>query len=263
MSKLTLVQGMRTVELKPPYYPYQVTWRTGAYIQRTANGRILPFDPGVLYDNWIFDGNFRCTPAQAKTLGEMFAQGENINAFPEGFSMFGPIHGSSFHEVRCLVCEHGQIQENPYRQYTVRLVLEMVSILQTTAPLAQKLEGAFQVGSIQGLQMPTSAENINRAVRVVSRPGRNPSTIGTSNPSTDSTLSIEAREGNMGELMGYLESRRHDTISLVSQNGYFLFGAEIGNGTITARRTGTELIYSLVEHDHWRLDLPLNFEGIA
>jgi hypothetical protein len=263
MSSLAIASGALNVTLRPPYYPYQVTWRTAAYISRASDGQANVFDPGAAHDSWEFDGNFRCTPAQAATLGAIFRANLDVQIYPDGFSPFGPLHADTAYTVKMKVCEHGQILENPYRMYAVRLVFELTSALTSITAPAGKVEGAFALGSVSDLRMPGSVQDIWRAVRVLDRSGGHPAMAKTENPWTDSTLSIEGREANICRVMGYLEAQRYSNLTATSQDKYFLFGAEIGNGLVTAKRVSNEITYSMIEHDAWSFDLPLNFRSIV
>jgi hypothetical protein len=240
-----------------------VTWKTAAYISRASDGQANVFDPWAEHDSWEFDGNFRCTPAQAATLGAIFRANLDVQIYPDGFSPFGPLHADNAYTVKMKVCEHGQILENPYRMYAVRLVFELTSALTSITSPAGKLEGAFALGSVSELRMPGSTQDIWRAVRVLDRSGGNPAMAKTENPWTDSALSIEGREANICRVMEYLEDQRYSNLTAVSQDKYYLFGAEIGNGVATAKRVSNEITYSMIEHDAWSFDLPLNFRSIV
>jgi hypothetical protein len=256
-GSLLIASDAGSVTLKPPYYPFQVIWSTQAAPQRLATGKYTTFDPGADYDTWEFEGNFRCTPAEAATLDTLYASGATVQAYPEGFAMFGPRHVTSAITCAIKIFEPGPILENPYRHYAVRLRLEATSLLSNTTPPALKAEGSLIIGGLANLRMPESTQMFSRGVRWSERPGGATSAVKQPIDWTDSVLRMEAYEGNLCAIQEYLEARRYLEMTISTGDLYYIFGPKNGDGTYKAHNIATSMTFSCVDHNLWSFELPI------
>ena len=258
MSSMLISSAAGSITLDAPYYPYQVTWGTAASIAPMADGSYSIFDPGADFDNWTFDGNFRCSPADVATLDAIYASGEPVQCYPDGFALFSPLHRTSSASCAITSLEIGAISNAPYRHYTPRITLKLLSVPVQITPPTVKLEGSLIIGGLSGLRMPDTLQYDDRGVRWAHRHGRAHSALVQPRDYTDSQLTMETYEDNLCAIQGYLEAQRYADLSITSGALYYLFGAKRGNGAYVAKLISNEITFSCVGFNFWNLILPLH-----
>lgn len=254
----TFINGENTLEMPSPEFGYEVEITQALKWGTTSDGQYVAWDNSYsqsnkrIYDKRVLKNlSFIVDYSKQNEAHSFFSSAikgrcENItlrlDSIRKGFFPFGPDLGDTGDFVcRIINVEQGGLRLSPFRRFGTNLEIVLVSAPAYSIP-SKLSEGSFTFGTIDGLQYPQGAFDLNviRNNRTdLTQTGAPYSIDGDSSADNwEMNFSMELHPINASRLFDYVTSTvRANDFTIQTPANYYMFGAQKGSsGTYTCKQ---------------------------